>query len=319
MTDDLDTLLRRHGQTWQDDFTPPPLAPMLETATGPSRGHRWVPALVAAVLILAIPIGTVVALHHNRAVGPATDRVFVIPDTITEKGKTLHRFDDADWSDAVVSADGKQVTVLADVDTIAGCGVPPIRGFVSAETGESVTIAVDAYHADAPSPSADTPTACFGVGHSPEPVAVTLQTALGNRRLIDLDGGETHAVLRSQSMPQPAYLPAGYSAGQLTWDETGRNRSVVRTYPLAPAPPSVENAVTVTRWVSPAPPTYEPQILAHGIVLGHAAVIQQSRNFPDSVCAQWSDSTYDWLVCSSGYPTAPLGADELLKIANSLR
>ena len=309
MTDYVDTLLRRHGRTWQDDFLPPPLAPMLKTALESRRNHRWVPALVAAVLILAIPIGTVIAVHLNRTETPAASQVFPFPQTIEQDGQTMQRSTDLPWSDAVVSPDGRQITVQV-TDTDPRCDAPTIKGSVTVDGSQSVTIAVTTYVSTGPVLQ------CIRLAPDPQAVSISLNSALGNRRLIDHFDGKTHLPLQSQSMPQLTYLPSGYGNRPdtaLTWDE--KNQSATKSYPdlsfkgTTPTP-----TLTVSR-TTPQPHQIYAGVGGKFPVLGRLASITAASGPAQRICVEWQDPTYFWSVCSS----APFSDATLLKIANSLR
>ena len=310
MTDDIDTLLRRHGRAWQDDFTPPPSEPMLERATTPDAGRHWWPALVAAVLILAVPIGTVIAVHRTRTVVPASNQKFAIPDSITVNGKTLERFTSVPWADAVISTDGLHLTVRAD--TWIACKPETVRIYQTGDLLEGVSVTVEDFRAGVPNFNRD----CLGQPHTTKLMSVTLATPLAGRPLNDPADFGIHSALPAQSMPQPTYLPAGYGSRAetaLTWDE--KEQTAVRLYSVlaykgtAPAP-----TLTVTR-VTMDPNKGYAGVGGRFTVLGRNARVLAGTGAADRVCLNWIDSTFVWNVCSS----VRLPNATMVKIANSLR
>ncbi|MGI8664685.1 MAG: hypothetical protein ACR2N4_01395 [Jatrophihabitans sp.] len=323
---ELDARLREHARRWQADFAPPPLAGRLAEATAPrpSRNKLWLGSLVAAIVVLVIPLATVAGIHRWFAATPIGTtarlpyRVDTVPTSIVRDGQRLDKVAEVAWSSAVLAADGRGIVVSAAVDTVAGCGSPTTAGFLTGNDADRVSLTVAAYRPSPASSAGNQP--CADVGHPPQPVSLTLDAALGGRQLADGSTGAVHPVLDARSVPQPSYLPPDFGAGTLRWDESGSPKQpVARNYGWAHSHPAAAGqSVSVERRSLPASPLYQQQVLDTGMVLGNPAVVAQTRNFPDLVCALWTDQDYSWRVCSSGSPTAELGAGELLKIANSL-
>jgi len=220
-----------------------------------------------------------------------------------------------DWT-APVLDHGGAITVYADVNATPNyCladGLPRLQTAVAADTG-SVTITVTAYRPASATRTTPPGDACASLGHVPVPVTARLTQPLGSRALVDAATGRRHPVLDADSMPDAGYLPAGYREQPLTWDESSPD-VVTRDF----AGPGGQSLILERRPL-PDQPMYNEQVLARGLVLGHPARVAETRNFPDNVCAMWSDAQHVWWVCSQGDPRAALSPAVLLRIGNSVR
>ena len=97
---DLDELLQRDGRRWQAEFQPPELAAMVATATRPAPHEPgWAWPILAAVLLLAIPLVTVLLRQdHGTSIRwctrrhPGRDRpVFARPGALGAGGQPAGR------------------------------------------------------------------------------------------------------------------------------------------------------------------------------------------------------------------------------------
>ncbi|HEX4726368.1 MAG TPA: hypothetical protein VH298_01130, partial [Jatrophihabitans sp.] len=105
----LDELLTGYARTWNTDFDIPPLAGMLAQVTNQPDRRRWLLSAVAAVLLLAVPVATVLVLHRGRSTGrPA--------GSVTERS-----LGSTPWDGALLLADN---AVAVQVGTKVPCGQP---------------------------------------------------------------------------------------------------------------------------------------------------------------------------------------------------
>ncbi|HEX4729228.1 MAG TPA: hypothetical protein VH298_15590 [Jatrophihabitans sp.] len=132
----LDELLAGYARSWNAGFTAPPLAGMLEQATSrPGHRRRWLLPAVAAALLLAIPLITVLLVRHGRTAEqpaqplPNTKPVLVGP---------------VPWRDPVWT--GNSIWFVARVSPSQYCkGVASIHADVTEDGAASVTIVASLY------------------------------------------------------------------------------------------------------------------------------------------------------------------------------
>lgn len=310
--DSVEQLLERDGERWRSAFSPPPLAGMLAVAAAsPRHRARWIWPLAAAVLLLVIPLATVAGTHHShKPSAPATNR-------------SIGYLGNIDWADAVLLADGRTMTISADINhTPEICldyGLPNTRAVVS-ETATAVTITVQAFRPSHPSPTPSVQPGsvlgCSAVGYLAPPLTIRLSQPLGSRTLIDATTGHHHPVLRASTLLTPTYLPAGYVDQGIQWHEELQQPQVLHDY----TGPGVE--LRVVRGYGFRAES-DQQTLGTGTVLGHPAKVIQNTNLPGRICVLWDDPEYSWSICSDshtpGARRAPLDAAELLRIGNSMR
>lgn len=138
--------------------------------------------------------------------------------SITVNGKPVPYAGRVPWSDAILDPHNpRRIFVFADGGNMRGkptCVLPIERPSVHATTHE-VEILIAGYANPIP-PN----TACAPVGPSPQDVAVTLPSPLGQRSLIDITTGLHHPVLNPATVPDVGIpVPTGYVAQPISWDE----------------------------------------------------------------------------------------------------
>jgi hypothetical protein len=301
---DLDELLSRHGQDWQRGFTAPPLDGMLSVATsGPDhRGRRWLAPIAAAVLLLAIPLITVLALRDRPEPAPPA------------KPAVLKLIGAVAWADAVLQTDGKTVSVTEKSFRIAKCdqGIPVLRASVVSETASQVVIAATAYESSQ-RPAADSSICKLGgTRHARERAVVSLSTALGKRVLIDAKDGSKHPVLTENTLPRAGYVPGSFRHAGVSWnEETG---TAQRFYTNS------KGFFTISRELYPeSGHPFEMSDFGSEPVHGHLAKYQ---NWGGNWHVSWIEGKYLWTVNQMPYNGAPivqLDRATLFKIARSLR
>lgn len=319
---DLHDLLERDGRRWRDGFRPPDLDAVLAEATRPRPSRtRWVWPIVAAVLLLAVPLVTVLLRSAGRPVhpatpGPGTKLIGLVP-----------------WTGVAVSQghDGRAVSVWVDLDRMAWClgqDMPPLQAS-TVEKRDKITIQVRAYVPPGYRPPTVPPGAvpvCASGGHFPVPMLVHLSASIGRRSLVDAATGQAHPVVPAADLPALTKLPAGYvDAGSSP--TVGESESEVRQFgPLQFGARRTyrngKNLLTLERYQGkPAVPVQPVQ--ATGTVLGQPAQIGGRYGSTAFRCVTWAGGGYTWLLCSASLlgpaPDSVLGITELLAVANSMR
>jgi hypothetical protein len=305
---DLDAALRAHARHWQGEFNPPPLAGMLEVAVASRRSRlRWAGPLIAAVLLLAIPLITVVSLHHRARSAPATG----LRPKSTPVGVLS-------WKDAVLQDDGIITLPARPASDSDFCKYRYHAGAViSQSTATSITITVTQYQDGPAQLDAVTKGLCAdGTGSLVGGLTGTIRLGqpLGNRALIDARDGTTHKVLDASIVPKAGYVPPGFTERGVSWSESSTD-SFMRTYA------SARGDFEITR------EKYDPELddagwdlqsQGTGTVLGHPAkyLIWGARPH-----VSWKVGGYIWTVNQTlyyGASTGWLDQAQLFKIANSL-
>lgn len=306
---DLDELLSQRGQDWQRGFVAPPLAGMLSIATsGPHhRGRRWLLPIAAAVLLMAIPLITVLALRDRPKPAPPAEPV------------VLELIGAASWADAVLQADGKTITVSDTTLRTVQCdqGIPVLRASVVSQTASQVVIAATAYKSSQ-RPPADSPVckmAGTGGGRVRETAVVSLNQALGKRVLIDAVNGSKHPILSEDAIPQAAYVPTGFRDTGVSWGENSGNAR--RVYANA------RGNFSITRYQgSESIQTFDWPDNGSEIIRGHL-----TKYFDEGGLGRvsWLDGPYLWTIDQNAYASdsyaviVQFDKATLFKIARSLR
>jgi len=303
----LERRLERRGAELRRDLELPDLHAMITHAVEPPRPRlRWTWPLVAALLLLAVPLVTVLLVRRaSHSDSPAA------PDTAS-----LQLLGDVPWSDAVLQPDGRSVAVLADVDRTPGSfcldnGLPVLKPVLTG-AGASLHLEVQAFRPGPVPGNSVGPGAsggCFTVGHRPVPVVVPLGTPLNGR---SITGGTTEVIQNAAGFLTPDYLPAGYSGSAIVVGGAGIAGVDLmhRTYLNGAA-----GQLSVIRGVV----TYsDPTTVATGTVRGEPARVMEDGHFSDNVCLSWREGTTSWNVCSLQGSAPSLSPGELLRVGNGL-
>lgn len=304
----VDELLTRRARSWRQDFTAPPLEGMLAIAIDEPEHHarRWLWPIVAAVLLLAIPLITVLATRHRAQPAPPAKPV-------TE----LKLIGAAPWADAVLQADGRTVTVshaFPKGSVQCGRGLPVLRATVIAQTRSQVVIAATAYESSQRPPADSLVCTTPGVqGQREDSAVVSLSSALGSRMLIDATDHKKHPVLRDDAIPQAGYVPAGFRHVGLSWSEESGYASRTYTNP--------EGTFSIIRRLNDEflQSMFDQRDYGSQTVHGQLAKYQ---NWGATWHVSWSEGKYLWTVDQEAYNGAPivqLAKATLFKVAQSLR
>jgi hypothetical protein len=329
---DLHDLLEQDGRQWRDGFVAPDLDAMLAEVTRSQRSRaRWAWPILAAVLLLAVPLVTLLLRPDSRHASPGgTSSPASSSSPAPKPGSRLLGL--VPWTGVAVSQgqDGRSVSVWVDIDrTPNWCMTTllPVLQASAVEQPSRITIEVRAYEPPGyqpPTVAPGTVLGCAGVGHRPVPLLVHLSAPIAGRSLLDAATGQSHALQQAAQMPSVTRLPAGYvdagsspdlgqssPEGDLQFGAPRFNAS--HTYRNG------NNLLALVRYQN-NPPASFLQVQATGTVLGHPAQLGYGYHSPAWVCADWSASGYSWQFCSYGIGAyAPLSFPELLAAANSLR
>jgi hypothetical protein len=282
---------------------------------GRRRGRLAVVATVA-VVALVVAVGRLSRSSGRRhSPNPAGAM-----STIERAGKILRYAGDAPWQDPVLDEnDPNIVYVYADQNRGTAswgsyCQATPVARLVS-QTASAVTVAVARYAEPLPKPARGVEVACPAVGLGAVRLKVELAQPLGTRSLIDAHDGAARIVLDPATVLKPSYLPAGYTGGQPTW--AGQPPQAATRQYHGPG-----SSLTVT--IGPASLNRSAEhIIEHTTVRGHPATVSNTPGFEQDILIAWNeDATHTaTLYQASHYDKAhpPLTADQLVRIANSLR
>jgi hypothetical protein len=201
----LDSLLTEHARRSRAEFTPPGLDGMLGAALDSSRPHRrWVWPVLAAVILLVIPLITVLLVRHGRIDGqparPSPKLVVVGP---------------VPWTDPVWNGHSIYLTVSLTHAQYCMGGVPDVQAKVTADGATSVTIVATEYLN--PDPAAESSlqkdSCSSGSGPATYTRAVDLSKPLNGRVAVDGTSHTTFRVLDASSVPTIPGLPSAFHSG----------------------------------------------------------------------------------------------------------
>jgi hypothetical protein len=278
---------------------------------------RHVAGAAVALLALAGTAGcgsaSDVGAGEKRSAAQSAQATSALPPTYERDGTTLYLHGSDTLEAAFVDDPAAPVLrVAAGMDTTFSRGVtdcaPLSVAAVEGETDTAVTVVVGRY---GPSAQVADPLVCNDIGGAPFQLEVELSRPLGTRSVLDATSGAV-PVHTSDQLPPPAIVPLGYTGGQLQADEDG---TLARTWGTQD-----DQRLLLSR--RPAGTVSDRQeVLLTTTVHGQPAVATKDNGFADLLCLRWDDagtpSTGVWL-CSSGSPAAPLSAEELLEVAESM-
>ena len=309
---DVDEPLARSGQRpGQAAPSPGPVRPR-------NRARPWL-ALAAAVIVvvgIAVVVRMAASSGNGHPSGPAAG-----PSTTGHSGKIRRYAGESPWHDPVLDETHPNVVyIFADTNGgIASWGVycqsSPVARIVS-QTASAVTIAVSEYAVLLPTtyPGA-TGGFCLAGGLPSAQLTVTLAKPLDARALIDAKDGAARHVLDPATVLKPRHLPAGYTGGQATWF-ADRPGTAARRY----QGPGGSLEVTIGPASLNKPMAH---VIEHTTVRGHPATVSNDRGFEQDIRIAWDEdaahavTVYQMSYYEKAHP--PLTADQLLRIANSLR
>lgn len=212
----LDHTLTEHARRARAEFTPPGLDGMLSALDSSQPRRRWVWPALAAALLLAIPLVTVLLVRHDRTGGqpahPAPNSKLVSLGPVP-------------WANPVWTGHAIQFTTTL-THAQACKGVPSIQAKITADSATSVTIVATAYVNPDPAaesklqkeicadPASDA-TATYGA-------VVDLPEPLNGRTAIDGTTHTTFQVVDASAVPSiPGLPPAFHSQGYFSQAEQG--------------------------------------------------------------------------------------------------
>jgi hypothetical protein len=299
----LDELLASYAHTWNADFNTPPLAGMLEQATSQSSHRRWILSAVAAVLLLAVPVTTVLVLHRGRSTDKPAGRV------------TARLLGPTPWDGALLLADGNAVAIHISTKVPCGQPIPFARAAVISTTPTTITITASLYlRSDAPLAQ---PAPGFSCANSPDGIIDTTATVklagVVGPHLVDGSTGQQHQVLDTGVVASPTFVPKGFVDDGFYWDEARFQQQPVVSHNYHNA----HGTLTIDRLTFRDPIGDQPVGgTAVGPIHGHtgqwvAGLGQLS----------WIQGDYVWTITQVAYNgtgKVQLDLKTALKIANSL-
>jgi hypothetical protein len=200
----LDSLLTEHARRSRAEFTPPVLEGMLTSALDSGRSHRrWVWPVLAAVLLLAIPLVTVLLVRYGR-----TDSQPAHPNS------KLVPVGPVPWADPVWT--GRSIQFTAELTHAQACqGLPSIQAKVTADSASSVTIVATEYINPDPAAASKLqkitcadPAAADGKAYYGG--AVELPEPWNGRAAVDGTSQSTFRVLDASFVPSIPGLPSAF-------------------------------------------------------------------------------------------------------------
>jgi len=303
----LDRLLIEHARRSRAEFTPPGLDGMLSSVVDSGRPHRrWVWPVLAAVLLLAIPLITVLLVRHSRTHEqpaqplPVSKAVLLGP---------------VPWRDPVWTGDS--IWLVARVPPSQYCkGVPRIQAKVTEAGATSVTIVANVYvdpRAVMPELqkqicSSSGPDSSGEIGISSD---VGLPEPLAGRSAVDGTTHHTYKVLDASIIPSipglpPAFHSTAYSGdqGSVThhWVVDDRRNEITLT--VVPIKSALGSS-----WLHEGKPS------TIGLVNGH-----QTRLGSGQHSIIWTKGAYLYWLVESSYSGAPyrFSQAQLLDLARSV-
>ena len=280
---------------------------------GKQRLTIAVTILVVAGIAVAVPLA--VSSRHGHSAQPAA-----VPSTIHHGGTALRYAGDESWSVPVLDeARSNAVYVWAGqsggtAEWGSFCQSTPLARIVS-QTRATATVAVATYAQPLPKPQPGEGVGCPAVGLGAVRLTITLAQPLGTRRLVDAYDGAARQVLDPATVLKPTYLPDGYTGGQATWSAQPPGIAV-REY-------RGRGASLIVTVGSAALNRHDEHVIERTTVRGHPATVSNYRGFEQDILVAWSeDATHAVTVYQvSDYEKThpPLTADQLVRVANSLR
>jgi hypothetical protein len=308
----LDSLLAEHALRSLAEFTPPGLDGMLAAALDAGRPRRrWVWPAVAAVLLLAIPLVTVLLVRHGRTDGqPAqpAHSVHPVPNT------TPVSVGPVPWTEPVWT--GHSIWFQASVPPAQYCkGEASIHAVVTEDSAASVTIVATAYSDLDPAAMTEDQKEFCKAYRSGALVEVGIQSSvdlpepLDGRPAFDGTAHRAHKVLDARmitSIPalSPIFHDFAYSGTDTNmvshhWQEDDPRYWI--TFSAVPIDSS-----TGSSWLHQGTPS------TIGLVNGH-----QTRLDPVYHLIAWANGAYVYLIQESHY--LQFSPEQLLNLARSVR
>jgi len=318
----LDRLLTEHARRSLAEFTPPELAGMLDAAVDSGRPRRrWAWPVLAAVVLLAVPLITVLLARHGRTDGqPAqpAQPAHSAPNSKAPNSKPV-LVGPVPWRDPVWT--GKAIWFVAEVSPSQYCkGVLSIHAEVTDDRAASVTIVASVYlnpdRAAMPelqkeicsNPSSDS-SGEVGVSSS-----VDLPEPLAGRFAFDGTARLGHKVLDASIIPSIPALPPTFH--DFTYSGETDQNAVSHTWVTA----DLHDGITLTAVPvdSPLGSRYlhqgKPSTI--GLVNG-----QQTRLDPGEHLVIWQKGAHVYLIqeTSEGGDYHRFSPEQLLNLARSVR
>ncbi len=261
---------------------------------------------MTALPVIAVIALVAVAVANTRDNSTGQDRQVV---TAGHGDVELAFEPDVEWDDAVLSADGKTLTVTASrvLHNSRSCQLDVLHDVV--ETDDAVTIGLK----DATAPEDTTPMACKAV-LVPAVVKIPLNEPLGDRAVFDGVRPKARTVLRLAELVQVTYVPAGFTTNPD--DIPSKDTNVQQTYNADGA--DWYFAVNETKAATPTdlPGATSTPILVNDIE--GVRITGQMNNTMESIRFPLGGRTVTVWGEMQGPPTFT-HADELQKIAEGIR
>jgi len=305
----LENLLLEDARRSRAEFTAPGLDGMLGSALDSSRPHRrWMWPALAAVLLLAIPLITVLLVGHGRTAGQPAQPAH--PSLKT----TPVRIGPVPWTDPLWT--GHSIWFEASVPPAQYCkGVASIHAVVTEDSAASVTIVATAYSDLDPAAMPESQKGFCKAYSSGAVVEVGIQSSvdlpepLDGRSAVDGTAHVAHKVLEARmitSIPglSPAFHDFAYSA------QTDPN-SVIHQWEEDDPRDWISLSATPIDSSLGSRFLHQGQPSTIGLVNGH-----QTRLDPVYHLIAWANGAYVYVIQESHY--LPFSPELLLELARSV-